>query len=409
MMKLAPWRRSVTERAVPTSGQSVGMAPAAVHHEEREHGVENPKVINVGIDLGTSRTAIAGDNGVRTCVPSYVGFARDPVSKKMLGRDLLFGEEALRNRMALDLVRPMRQGVIDGSDAPESNVESYQKALHAARELLRHMVYLLTSGEMKDVTIRGVVGAPALASKRNKQALLDMARGILDDVMIVSEPFSVAYGLNMLNNALIIDIGAGTVDLCRMHGTIPSEADQITTFKAGDHIDEVFLNLVTKKYRNVDLTVNMIKRFKEENAFVSDHGEGISIDLPVEGKPIRHDVTSELKEACRSIIPDMVEAVRKLVASYDPEFQNELKGNIILAGGGSQISGLRREIEKYMNKTLGYGRVVAVEEPMYGGANGALLLCKDMPDEYWDELRSHKKAAGSVAPSASQEGGEDGE
>ena len=56
--------------------------------------------------------------------------------------------------------------------------------------------------------------------------------------MLCSEPFSVAYGLDMLQDVLVIDIGAGTVDLCRMHGTMPEDADQITLTTAGDHVDQ---------------------------------------------------------------------------------------------------------------------------------------------------------------------------
>lgn len=347
------------------------------------------RVLNVGIDLGTSRTVITCDNGVRTFMPSYVGFPKDVVSRKMLGREMIFGDEALKYRMALDLYRPLEKGVIRYSDDPEKEAEGYKKSLLVAKELLKHMIYAAAGERSADMVIRGVVGAPALANQQNKKAFLDIARGILDDVMIVSEPFAVAYGLNLLTNALIIDIGAGTVDLCRMHGTMPSQEDQVTTFKAGDYIDQVFLELIKKKYKEANLTINMIRRFKEENAFVSEQGERVFIVLPVDGKPTKLDVTDELRVACRSIVPEIVEAIRKLVASFDPEFQDGLKENVVLAGGGSQIAGLKKEIEAYMEKALGYGKVRKVEEPLYAGANGALLLCKDMPDEYWDELRSH--------------------
>ena len=59
-----------------------------------------------------------------------------------------------------------------------------------------------------------------------------------------------------------------------------------------------------------------------------------------------------------------------------------------------------------MKQELGYGRVTCVEEPLYAGANGALKLCKDMPDEYWDELKSSNKkeqVSESVTPISSKQ------
>ncbi|MEA1967457.1 MAG: MamK family actin-like protein [Thermodesulfobacteriota bacterium] len=352
--------------------------------------MEYRKVLNIGIDLGTSRSVIACDNGIRTYMSSYVGYPKDAVSSKMFGKKILFGDDVLKNRMALDMYRPFDRGVLLHSDSPDENREEYEKAKSVARELLKQLISNATAGEPEELTFRGVIGAPSLASTNNKKDLLDITDGILDDAMVVSEPFTVAYGLNIYTNALIIDIGAGTTDLCRMHGTIPTEEDQVTTFKAGDHIDRVFLDLIQKSYGEAIFTVNMIKKFKEENAFVSSQGEQIFIDLPVNGKPTQHDVTEELRKACKSIVPELVEGVKKLIASFDPEFQDGLKQNVILAGGGSQIIGLQKEIEHYMKETLGYGKVSRVEEPLFAGANGALLLCKDMPDEYWDQLKKKK-------------------
>ncbi len=344
------------------------------------------KVLNVGIDFGTSKSVIACDNGLRICVPSYVGFPKDTISKKMLGKDVLFGEEALKHRLALDLYRPLDVGVLKYSSEPEKFPAEYRQTTDIARRLLEHLINLVTEGKPEEYSIRGVIGTPALATQKNNQALIEIAEGLLDSVLIASEPFAVAFGLNMLNNTLIIDIGAGTTDLCRMHGSFPTEEDQITASKAGDYVDQVLFSLVANKYPEANFTVNMIKNFKEDNAVISGNDEKLLITLPIKGKPTELDVTDELKQACRSIVVEIVAGIDHLVSTYDPEFQDELKENIILAGGGSQIIGLREEIERHMNESLGYGKVRKVTDSVYAGANGALMLCKEMPEEYWSEL-----------------------
>lgn len=348
------------------------------------------KVINIGIDLGTSRSVVSADNGVRTFLASVVGYPKDAISHKLFGRSIVFGEEALNHRISLNIYKPFEHGMLKISQDMNEKSDEYAKAVEAAKQLLNRLLELVLDEEQlerKDLILRGVLGAPALASRKNKKILLDIAKDALDDVMIVSEPFAVAYGMKLLTNALIVDIGAGTVDLCRMHGTMPSEEDQITTTKAGEYVDQVFFELLSKKYKNATFTVNMARRIKEENSTISKQGDSIFIELPVEGKPVKHDVTEELKTACRAIVPDIVDGIHKLIATFDPEFQIHLKENVILAGGGSQIVGLKKEIEDYMNATLGYGRVTKVEEPLYAGANGALMLSKDMPEEYWSQVK----------------------
>jgi rod shape-determining protein MreB len=70
------------------------------------------KVLHIGIDLGTSRSAVAASNGTREWIESYVGWPKDFVSRKALGKDIVFGSEALNNRLSLELFRPLQHGVI---------------------------------------------------------------------------------------------------------------------------------------------------------------------------------------------------------------------------------------------------------------------------------------------------------
>jgi len=239
----------------------------------------------------------------------------------------------------------------------------------------------------KGTLVYGVIGAPAVASIASKKEIIDICRGVLDAVMVVSEPFAVAYGMNMLSNTLVVDIGAGTIDLCRMHGTLPTADDQITLAMGGDHIDELATQLIRAAHPTAQFSVNMVREAKERFSFVHDINERAVVNWPDEnGHPTSFDVTEPLRDACRQIVPAIVQGLRKLVSTFDAEFQKKLLQNVLLAGGGSQIRGLDRFLEKDLAQ-YGGGRVIQIQEPVYAGCNGALKLAADMPKEYWSEVR----------------------
>jgi rod shape-determining protein MreB len=121
--------------------------------------------------------------------------------------------------------------------------------------------------------------APSSAAPHGPPMMTDTVGGLVKYAMVASEPFLVAYGLDLFNNALIIDIGAGTLDLCRIHGTIPSEEDQRTLIKAGNYVDSRFHMLLQEKVQDSPITLEMARRIKEQYAFVSSNKEVISVDF----------------------------------------------------------------------------------------------------------------------------------
>lgn len=345
---------------------------------------ETRNALLIGIDLGTSRTSIASMNGVRKTVESYVGFAKDPVSRKFLGRDVIYGRAALENRLSVDLYRPLETGVIKYTGDGDDTNEAYDKNLEAAHLLMHHVVNQVQPG--RDDVLYGVVGVPAQATVKNKKAILEATKGVLDSVMVVSEPFSVAYGMDRFHDVLVIDIGAGTTDLCRMHGTVPGDDDQISLPVAGDHVDQKLYELIKERYPEVQLTINMCRQFKELYGFVSSAQDKIEVTIPVDGKPTPHDITKEVKQASEILINPILDAIHKLVSTFDPEFQEKLRNNIILSGGGGLLDGLNKRIEDGLER-VGGGHVTVVEDPLYAGAAGSLQLAMDMPADYWEKLQ----------------------
>lgn len=368
-----------TNRAEAASPAS---APISQTMSQQEAPKKDKGVLYLGIDLGTSRTSVAASNGVRVTISSHVGYPKDVVAKKLIGKDVLFGEEAVKHRLSCKFYRPLAAGVLKHSINSTEDIEGNKKA---AADLIREIIRL--AKPRADELVYAVIGVPAEAAIHHKDEIIKAARESVDSVMLCSEPFSVAYGLDMLDDVLVIDIGAGTTDLCRMHGTMPEESDQVTTTYAGDYVDKKLGELIKAKHPEAQFSINQLIACKERYSSVLDTMAPVTIELPVKGKPTPFDITGEMREACRSIVAPMVEGLAELIASFDPEFQDRLKNRVLLAGGGSQIKGLDLEIERQMKERLGGGKVLRIEEPVYGGANGALKLAHDMPAEYWEQLK----------------------
>jgi rod shape-determining protein MreB len=351
-------------------------------------------IVYIGVDLGTFKTSAASSTGVRDVLYSAVGWPKDHVARTMLGRDVVFGKDIIEHRLALNIVRPFAKGVLKYKDHKDAGLpkESVQGHCEAARLLVEHAVSL--TRPPKGAPVYGVIGAPSRASILNKKVLLDAAESTFDAVMIVSEPFSIAYGINRLSDTLVVDIGAGTTDICPIYGTFPAEEDQITLSVGGDFIDEHFYSLVRKAYPGVQLSLNMAREIKEKYGFVNDVNEKAIVVLPVQGKPKEFDVTVPLKEACATIVPPIIQGLREVIARMDPEYQQRMLQNIVLGGGGSQIKGLDRVIEDSL-KEYGGAKVKKVGDAVYAGAVGALKLAMCLPQDCWNGLKSPPPAVQS--------------
>ena len=335
-------------------------------------------VMSVGIDLGTSRSSVSASNGERHVIDSYAGWPVDLVARKVVKKAVLVGREALENRSMLDLRRPLEHGLIkEGSEKDEE----------AVQEILRHLMTLsgIKHKGKNRARIRAVVGVPAEAFRVNRQRLRTVLDGIADSVMLVSEPFAVAYGLEALLHAVIIDIGAGTADLCVMQGRYPTEEDQRTLPNAGDSIDEHLFRLVRERQPQAQFSIHMIREWKEKWSFVGDPIQRVLVSVPVQGKATEIDITEEMRAACESILPPISETMIDLITRVAPEYQERVRNNVILAGGSALISGLPAALDRALAE-LGGGRTSVVRDPVFAGSDGGLALARDASSSDWEKL-----------------------
>lgn len=336
------------------------------------------EVLSVGIDLGTSRSSISASNGQRHVIESYVGWPLDMVARKVLKKSVLIGREALEKRSMLDLYRPLEEGLIkDGSEKDEA----------AVRELLRHLLSLVgvTPESRNGVRVRAVVGVPAEALRVSKQQVRKALQGAVDNLMIVTEPFAVAYGLEELLHTMIIDLGAGTTDFCIMNGRLPKEEEQRTLTQAGDYIDDQLARLVRDRHPEAKFSSYMVREWKEQASFVGTPKNPVTVTVPVNGKPTQIDITNEMRTACESILPPLVETMLELLSRVQPEYQERVRNNIVLSGGTGLIRGLGQRLEQEL-QLVGGGKVRVVKDPIFVGSDGGLAIAVDAPDSDWERL-----------------------
>lgn len=327
----------------------------------------------IGIDLGTFQSTISASNGTNESVLTVVGKPKDPIARNFLKRDTLFGADALKNKLACNLYYPLSAGVAQDD---ENN-------LAAAKSFVTHLVEAVDPEEFDEVF--GVICSPSHISFVDKSNLVSILRGQVNAIMVVSEPFAVAFGLDEIGGSIVVDIGAGTTDVARIYGTFPSEDDQVTISEAGDWIDNRLMELVAKKFTGAQLTKDMVRKWKEAGSYVGGNEKEQMVELSVDGKKQVVDVGDLIQIACEELVPHIVKTVKGIVAGADPEYQPLLRNNIILSGGGSLIDGLADRVADEL-ADIGDVRVWCADDPMVRVADGALKLSMVMPDDQYTAI-----------------------
>ena len=130
----------------------------------------------VGIDLGTYQSTIASSTGSLDTIETVVGRPKDPVARNFLGKDVLFGNDALKNKLACNLYRPMAAGVAQDDEAN----------LAAAKAFVSHLIETVDPEEYDEVF--GVICSPSHVSFTDKSNLVATLRGQVNAIMVVTEP-----------------------------------------------------------------------------------------------------------------------------------------------------------------------------------------------------------------------------
>ncbi len=354
----------------------------------KEKGSEgtSKKPLKIGMDLGTNTTVLAlgepeGAPPKLKYVLTVVGYPKEAILPGVLpgNRTRYFGEEAIKEHNYLDLKWPLAKGLVANVDV--------------AKEFIAHVRTQIESGDRETWL---VVGAPAHQERQDLQTLREALGKTFQRFLIVPEPFLAAIGcredsrvddpayVDPARASMIVDIGAGTTDVCFLQGFFPTPEEQLSFAKAGNNVDLDLRQRILQKYPDANLKDVSITRIKEGHSYVGTAPDRITLRVMIHGKPEVLDITELVGRACEILVPEIVEAITELTKRCNAELVDKILGNTLLTGGGSLIRGLPEMIQAALHaRGLKSAAVRQVPEYRPLVALGAWKIAQMAREDQW--------------------------
>ncbi|MBI2901585.1 MAG: rod shape-determining protein [Planctomycetes bacterium] len=333
---------------------------------------------DMGIDLGTCNTLVyVRGEGIVLSEPSVVavrkgtnkvlldGKAVGNTAKEMLGK-------APGN---IDVIRPMRNGVIADFDITESLISYFIRKVHDRKFGIMPRIVIAVPSGITGVEKRAVINSAERAGARQ--------------VFVIEEPMAagIGAGLPMLDPVgnMIVDVGGGTTEVAvlSLGGVVAKQSIRI----AGDEMDEAIMQHLRRAY-NLQIGEQTAERIKIQIGSV--HPPEQEMQTEVSGRdvmaamPRRVTVTSEeIREALREPLDAIVRTVRECLERTPPELAADLvERGVTMCGGNSLIRGMCEAIQKEVGIP-----VKRAEDPLTCVVRGCGLVIENL-DKFKEALES---------------------
>jgi rod shape-determining protein MreB and related proteins len=343
--------------------------------------------LDIGIDLGTANTVVhVRGKGIVIRQPSVVA------RHKKSGEVLAIGEEARKmlgkNPDSIEVIRPLKDGVIADFDATEAMLKHYIVKVHETYKGLGFKV----------PRPRVVVGIPSGVTEVERRAVYEAAiTAGARKVFLIEEPMAAAIGAGMpvtkAQGQMVIDIGGGTTEIgiISLGGLVLNKSLRI----AGDELTETITSFVRLKHNlllgestaeTVKLAVGSAYELKTEKSGkqlqVVVRGRSLTDGLP---KSLKLD-SVEIREAMMPVINTILVEIAQIIEETPPDLVADiLEKGAVLAGGGSLIRG----IDKLISEQTGMP-VWVTDNPMEAVVRGCSKVLED------DSLLKKVKVVGEL-------------
>jgi len=305
----------------------------------------------IGVDLGTSNTLIyVKGKGIVLREPSVVAI------DKQRRRALAVGEEAKKmvgkTPGSIEAQFPLKDGVIADFDITARMLSNFFGKIHAGGIISQPSVLICVPQGVTEVERRAVEDATYEAGARK--------------VALIPEPVAAAIGSGLKidgpRGAMIVNIGGGTTEVAvlSLEGIVVSSSTKI----AGNQFDEAIVQYMRDEHQVLigRATAEALKK-----KIGSVHQSADTGEIEIKGSDLRSglaagiSVTSaQVRAALNAPVGQIIEVIRRTLASTPPELSSDILGyGIMLAGGGALLGGL----PKLISEQTGV-RVTVAKQPL---------------------------------------------
>lgn len=293
--------------------------------------------MDIALDLGTANARLrVNDNENAIDQPSVIAYNKDD------NVILAVGDEAYemlgRTSAKINVVFPLEGGVIAESGLVEELVNIFMAEVCTSRVVMPRVVACIP-GEITEVEKRAIVGAISSFGVRR--------------VLLIEAAKAAAFGsgrdIMSPHGAMIVDMGAGTVDIAVMSLGGMSVSKTIKT--AGNAMDEEIIKFVRRKHGLI-IGKAMAQACKEAIACAAEPDENKTFRLKgrdsLRGLPRAMEVNAaEMKEAISDITTIIINAIVDVLEDTPPELLGDIQmDGIMLTGGLAQLDGMKERLEK---------------------------------------------------------------
>ena len=298
---------------------------------------------DIGIDLGTAYSLIyVKGKGIVITEPSVVAI------NKRTNQLLSIGNEAQkmvgRTPSHIVAIKPLVDGVISDFEVTEAMLKHFIDKVHRSNFVLVPRP-------------RVVIGIPYGVTEVERRAVEEAALSAgARQVFLIEEPLAAAIGARLPvqdpAGQLIIDIGGGTTEVAviSLGGIVTSRSLRI----AGNELTEDIINYARDKHNL------LLGETTAENIKIKV-GSAVPQEKPLQAQMRGRDLVSglpkqiiisdtEIREAMRGSIQQIVDAVKSTIEEAPPELVADImEKGAVLAGGGALLRGLDKLLSMQTN------------------------------------------------------------